>query len=99
MELLDTDLGKKIKDIKSDDWKLKLDIARKIMWGLRDIHQMKICHSDLKPSNILVSNDFNSVKIVDFGMSVISSLISVGGTPHYMAPEQAMKGTVSAKSD
>jgi len=37
---------------------------------------MKIIHSDLEPSNILISDDFSKVKIADFGLSIISSFSS-----------------------
>jgi len=63
---------------------------------------MNIYHADLKPSNVLVSNDFKRIKLVDFGLSVVSShsnfTQSMGYTPHYMAPEQIFN-KVNAKSD
>lgn len=38
--------------------------------GLAYIHKSKLIHRDIKPANILVnSNDYNNVKIIDFGLS------------------------------
>ena len=32
------------------------------------LHTMDVCHRDLKPENLLM-DDFNNIKIVDFGLS------------------------------
>jgi len=105
-ELMETDLSKKINDIKEDDWDLNKMISRKIIYGIRDLHRKKIIHSDLKPSNILISNDFSEVKIADFGLSVVCSYScsktfqqNLGGTCHYMAPEQSEEGKLCFNSD
>jgi len=93
MELLDSRLEKRLSDISVDDWKIRIDISLKILRGLDYLHSLKIYHSDLKPDNILEKYNFDIVKLVDFGVSVISShstfVPNIGYTPHYMAPEQA----------
>ena len=43
---------------------------KQILCCLRDMHNMHICHRDLKPDNILMDNDFN-VKICDFGSAKV----------------------------
>lgn len=56
------------------------------------LHSKNVIHGDLKPQNIVLSNDKKTLKIVDFGMAVkldqdetlIQKLV---GTPVYMAPE------------
>jgi len=51
-----------------------------------------------------VSNDLSIIKLVDFGVSVISthskiSQTNKGGSPYFMSPEQAIKGKIGPKSD
>ena len=61
--------------------------------GLQAIHKAGIIHKDLKPSNIMLNNDGETVSIIDFG---ISSAVDAGNTllvtktgmtPEYSAPE------------
>ena len=61
--------------------------------GLRVLHQAGIIHKDLKPSNIMMSDDGKSVAIIDFGISSVMSdsgsvvVTKTGMTPEYSAPE------------
>jgi serine/threonine protein kinase len=63
------------------------------------LHEQKIRHKDLKPSNILLSND--RLWLSDFGSATDFSLLSQSatdnerGTPRYFSPE--VSGTLSAK--
>jgi serine/threonine protein kinase len=65
---------------------------------------MDLVHRDLKPSNIVIQklSDFESVKIVDFGLAVtIKSrveLMSTCGTLIYQAPEQIFTNARQSKS-
>jgi serine/threonine protein kinase len=82
------------------DARIKKRIACGIAFGMRQLHSVGIIHGDLKPANILITDDFNA-KITDFGLSrlkvkttsVIGSHIRddgenvVAGTAAYMAPE------------
>jgi WD40 repeat protein len=68
-------------------------------------HQRGILHRDLKPSNVLLDSD-GAPHLVDFGLAVRTDRDGgaaprgVVGTPHYMAPEQAVPdGRVTTLSD
>ena len=61
--------------------------------GLRVLHQAGIIHKDLKPSNIMISDDGKTFAIIDFGISSVMSnsgsvvVTKTGMTPEYSAPE------------
>ncbi|KAI3899537.1 hypothetical protein MKW92_022761 [Papaver armeniacum] len=102
-------LERKIEDpIKSTylNWERRYKIIRGIAKGLLYLHEdspLKIIHRDLKASNVLLGEDMVP-KISDFGMArmVHQNQVStkrICGTFGYMAPEYAMHGKFSAKSD
>ena len=65
-----------------------LQLAFHLCDALCYVHERGILHLDLKPQNILVTND-GTPKIIDFGISrTIGDPLSRAGTIEYMAPEQ-----------
>uniref|UniRef100_A0A0A9C1S9 Protein kinase domain-containing protein n=1 Tax=Arundo donax TaxID=35708 RepID=A0A0A9C1S9_ARUDO len=90
------------------DWGKRLKIVNGVARGLQYLHEespLKIVHRDLKPSNVLLDFDYNP-KISDFGLAKLFDrdesqgvTSHIAGTYGYMAPEYAMRGQYSVKSD
>ena len=63
-------------------------IFKKILLGVRVMHNANICHRDLKPGNILFDNDFNpKIYGYDFIHMNANDLNEFMGTINYAAPE------------
>ena len=59
-----------------------------IIYGIKEIHNRKICHRDIKPENLLLTEK-KIIKIIDFGLSneYIDYLSTQCGSPCYASPE------------
>ena len=102
--------GKTLKDIIAQNGPLPpkkaVDYALQIAAGMEHAHMKNIIHRDIKPQNILVSND-GTVKIVDFGIARVLSPQTtrtmggkdVVGSVHYISPEQARGSHVDSRTD
>ena len=76
-------------------------IFRQILDAIVYCHDRQIWHLDLKPSNILITKDGMTAKIIDFGLSDNSGFAfrQTGGTRKYAAPEQLAGETADHRSD
>ena len=100
--------GKTLKDIIKIyghlDTKETVETAISIGEALEDAHKNGIVHRDIKPHNIMVTDD-GRVKVTDFGIARATSSVTmtnnggVLGSAHYLSPEQARGGLVDKRSD
>ncbi|XP_026401162.1 probable serine/threonine-protein kinase PBL7 [Papaver somniferum] len=90
------------------DWETRLRIALEAAKGLEYLHEHvspPVIHRDFKSSNILLDRNFHA-KVSDFGLAKIGSDQAGGhvstrvlGTQGYVAPEYALTGHLTTKSD
>jgi eukaryotic-like serine/threonine-protein kinase len=84
-----------------------VDLASQLLDGLAQAHAERVVHRDVKPDNLFLTREGGDevLKILDFSIAkdqAASALTSDGdvlGTPHYLAPEQAMSKSVDARVD
>ena len=106
MELIQ---GKTLKEIIVEErgplpWKWSVNVAIQIASALEMAHKNNIIHRDIKPHNIIITED-GVAKVTDFGIAkaVSNSTITAFGTTigsvHYFSPEHARGGYTDAKSD
>ncbi|KAK9115907.1 hypothetical protein Sjap_014854 [Stephania japonica] len=93
--------------LKPLEWTRRLTIALDVARGVEYLHnlaQQSYIHRDLKPSNILLDDDMRA-KVADFGLARLapsgkgSIQTRLAGTFGYLAPEYAVTGRVTTKSD
>src|ERR1700745_1272404 len=105
-------LGNLIKRRGRLDPKIALEIMSQVAAGLAAVHEQKLVHRDIKPTNMMVSLKDESrliTKIIDLGLAkpvadaptavAISSPGAFAGTPEFASPEQFAGIDVDIRSD
>src|SRR5262249_44136107 len=97
-----TDLGKLVEQNGPPPVGRCCEYVRQAALGLQHAHERGLVHRDVKPSNLLLTADGTTVKILDLGLARLarpaggaeenSTLTQAGaivGTPDFLSPEQA----------
>jgi serine/threonine protein kinase/predicted ATPase/DNA-binding SARP family transcriptional activator len=98
------DLGEMLRegyDLSLED---TLEIATGVLEALAYAHERGVVHRDVKPQNVMITYAEPGVKLLDFGLAELGSILQQGsdylvGTAAYMAPEQVEGQPVDRRAD
>ncbi|GBB87085.1 hypothetical protein RclHR1_13550003 [Rhizophagus clarus] len=99
-------LRKCLSDINKFKWQNKLQLLKKIILGLKVIHESDLTHGDFHDGNILISDDYDEIFVIDLGLcKPINDLQDsdneneIYGVLPYMAPEILRNNPYTQASD
>ncbi len=103
MELVEgVTLQEYIKNNKKLNAQQTVNLSIQIAQGIEAAHNNDTVHRDIKPQNIIITND-GRAKVTDFGIARASNVNTITtatiGSVHYFSPEQARGGYVDSRSD
>lgn len=92
--------GKTLGDYQFHNDLEKVYMMVKILKSIKKIHENGVIHCDIKPSNIIISDE-GTIKIIDFGISIHDSISYFGeyGSIDYCSPEQLENKKLTKQSD
>ncbi|MBV4418734.1 Stk1 family PASTA domain-containing Ser/Thr kinase, partial [Clostridium tyrobutyricum] len=100
--------GKTLKQVIKENGKLApnktVELSIQIVKALECAHKNNIIHRDIKPHNILVTDE-GTAKVTDFGIAKASNSVTITnsnrimGSAHYFSPEQAKGSFVDFRTD
>lgn len=85
-----------------------LSFAAQAARGLAALHASGIVHCDIKPENLFLTaapGEARGLKVIDFGLAeveghgVVGEVHAVRGTAQFMAPEQVLGDSLTARTD
>lgn len=83
--------------------KARKQVLNELLQAIDYIHRSQVIHQDLKPNNILITNNGNHVKVIDFGLSDGEDYYTnknLGFSDRFAAPEQLKKeSTIDLRAD
>lgn len=100
-------LSKWIENTTKRDVGQVLDIIEQVVRGVRSLHRKETLHQDIKPDNIVLTED-GEVKLIDFGSCLVAGVNEIAspfvrdtilGTATYAAPEYKLRCSGSVQSD
>ncbi|TNF91360.1 MAG: hypothetical protein EP297_16075, partial [Gammaproteobacteria bacterium] len=102
--------GKLYEGGKKKSLKRMIDIAIQFAWGLHYAHEQKLIHQDVKPANLMLTED-ETAKVTDFGLARAKAMSDMhsggdtivvkgsGYTPEYASPEQMSGSKLTRRTD
>ncbi|MBQ7279514.1 MAG: leucine-rich repeat protein [Bacteroidales bacterium] len=77
-------------------------VLRQLLSAIAHCHSRQVCHRDLKPANIIIADEGDVVKVIDFGLAdgpQYAAFKQAAGTAGWAAPEQTSGDTAHAEAD
>ncbi len=102
--------GRDLRQAIAEGWRPAPAVAaqtvRRVAEALAYAHARGVIHCDVKPGNIFLTRK-NRPKVLDFGIARVATAsgvpaiadMPIAGSPHYIAPEQLLNGTIDARTD
>ncbi|KAF1791250.1 Protein kinase-like domain [Phytophthora cactorum] len=71
-------------EAKMTDGRIKLNILLGVAYGMAQLHECNVTHGDLKPQNVLITDDFHT-KIADFGLATFRAKAATSTSSHMLS--------------